>query len=145
MDYQIRRYTFEGNRILWKNFSGRASKFPDSRSFILELKPEEVDKLVANGWPVEWWEPRKPDEPPTPVIRVDLKFNDIPMMIVKMDSINKTRMTKETVGDLDGLFIINADTKCNLGNTGKVYLNELWVTIQDNPLEAKYASIPWSE
>lgn len=141
--------TLEGNRIMWRNFSGEKSQF-HTRSFSVEIAPEDIDDLVAEGWPITVLEPRQNGDPVRGAMFVTLYYNDYPPMVVVVGPDKKTKYDEKRVGDLDQLAFEKVSMRVSLGKPGRtgkrtVYLQSLWATLRRDDFEAQFDNIPWSD
>ena len=157
-----KNFKVEGARIMFKNFSGRATDFNNegNRNFGLPLSDDDADMLKADGWNVKYLKPRPddPDEYRQPWLPVKVKFGDYPPIVYLILPNNghpkKVRLDEETVGQLDWANIDFCDMQIRPYNyparNGRpagvsAYLKALYVTIKEDDLDAKYGSIPEAE
>lgn len=134
----------ENASIFGTNFRGleKDNNPEGKRNFCLYIPEEMVEQLKADGWNVK----RRKTEAEEPYIPVEVKYGDYPPKIYKVTSKNKTLLDEETVGDLDKDEIINVDAWITPyhwtvgGKSGiKAYVDKMWVTIEEDDLEKKYA------
>lgn len=134
--------------MAFRNFSGREGKYnaEGDRNFSVYVDPEIADKLVNDGWTVRMSKPRNEDEEPRPFIQVRVSYRHRPPLIVMITSQGRTHLDEDTVGTLDWAdiqtvdMIINGSTWTNNGKSGiKGYLKSMYVTIEEDVLERKYA------
>lgn len=145
--------TFENARLVFKNFSGAEGKFNKAgdRNFCLLLSPEDAEAMVKNGWNVKELQPREEGDHPQPYLKVKVNFpkNGRPPRIVLVTSRGKTPLDEDTVSMLDWAEVKNVDLiirpydwEVN-GATGRTaYLKSIFVTIQEDELDLKYADVP---
>ena len=141
----------ENCRILFRNFSGKESKFnaAGKRNFCAVL-PQELAVAMANdGWNVRYLPPRGDDEESTAYVQVAVSYDNFPPKIYKVTGKHKTELTEQTVGTLDDDDIQNVDLVIRPynwevnGHKGvKAYVKTMYVTIADDPFSAKYAEEP---
>lgn len=143
--------TIEGARIIFRDFSGEKNKYNNDRTFSVVLEDSLAERLIEDGWPVRWLEPRNEEETRTPILNVKVYFGKVPPQIVMISNSVKKELDENTVNILDWANIENVDVKIRPfnyefnGRTGvKAYLKSLWVTIQEDELEAKYKDIPYA-
>ena len=147
--------TIEGAKLIFRNFSGKITDFNRSgqRNFCVVLDDELAEKLEADGWSVKYRKPREddPEQYRTPFLPVKVQFGMYPPKVVLITSRGKKELNEESVGQLDWARIINADVQIRPYNYPAMqgrpegvsaYLKQLYVTIQEDPLESKYADIP---
>lgn len=150
--------TFEGVKIIFRNFSGVPGKFNEAgdRNFNIVLEDEDVAKaMAADGWNVKWKTPKDDEDPPPPILKVNVKYRDRegkpvrPPRVVLITSHGKTLLEESMLPILDWADIVNVDMTfvpynySALGRTGiSAYLRSIYVTIRDDPLEDKYMDVP---
>jgi hypothetical protein len=151
----------EGVRIIFRNFTGKEGQYnPEgARSFGVIL-PEELAEVMANdGWNVKTLKPKEEDEEEveTPWLPVKVGYGKgKPPLIMLITDRGRTSMTEETVDMLDWVDI-RTDPETGLsmvdmivrpyhyevrGSKGiAAYLQSLYVTIDEDPLAVKYATM----
>lgn len=152
----IQNITFEGARLVFRNFSGVEGQFnrKGDRNFCLILEHDAAEQMAEQGWNIKTLKPREEDELPQPYIQVTVKFPDErsrarPPKIVMLTSRGKTPISEEMVDVLDWAEFSNVDLiirpyewEVN-GKTGvKAYVKTLFVTIQEDDLDRKYIDVP---
>ena len=150
----------ENAHILFRNFSGRETKFnrEGDRNFCVVIDdPDEAQKLNDEGWNVRLLRPREDDDEPRYYIPVKVRFDNIPPNVYLVVRKKKTSLDDETIGQLDTADIVNVDLSLRPypwevnGKTGiKAYLKTMYVTIEEDEFEGKYAEeeapeddVPW--
>ena len=141
----------EGVRIIFRNFTGKEGQYnrEGDRNFAVLLDEVTAEAMAADGWNVKVLKPREEDEenaPPQPYLPVSVNFKGRPPRIVQITSRGRTHLDEATVEMLDWADIINVDLIVRPyewtvnGKSGvKAYLQAMYVTIQEDPLEIKYA------
>lgn len=144
----------KGVRLIFRNFRGEESKFnpPGTRNFGVVLPEEVVMPMSEDGWNVKTLDPREDDEDgvETPWLPVEARWNTFapPKITVITTSGGRKKLKEEDVIDLDAADIVNVDlivrANCweNNGRAGvKAYLQTMFITIQEDPLEAEYSEM----
>lgn len=140
----------ENARIMWKNLSGKPDQYNPAggkRTFCLALEPECGQKLKEMGWNVKIREPKDDYTEPLYYLQVEAKFDGPrPPKVVLISGANKTTLDANSVGSIDYAVISKVDLtvtpyEYTFGTkTGvKAYLKNMYVTIEEDPLEAKYS------
>lgn len=143
----------EGVRIIFRNFSGKEGQYnrEGDRNFAVLLDEKTADLMAADGWNVKMLKPRDDDEGETPAqayLPVAVNFRGRPPRIVMITSHNRTTLDESQVETLDWVDIINVDLIVRPyewtvnGKSGiKAYLQSMYITIEEDPLEAKYSEL----
>lgn len=112
MAKKLKPIEFENVDILFKNFSGRPTKF-DSRggaiTFSVKLTKEQADDLAADGWNVKITQPHDEYDEPLYHLPVEAKFGAYPPVIWKVTGRKKVALNEDTVFSLDRVRIESAD------------------------------------
>jgi len=152
-----RSFMFENATILFRNFAGKEGQYNNEgdRNFCLLLSPQEADGLLEQGWNIKYLKPREEGDEPQPYVQVSLKYRNRmgqptrPPRVVLINSRGRTDIPEEMLEILDWVDIANVDLIVNpyqwaaAGKTGvKAYLKSIWITIQEDELERKYADVP---
>lgn len=138
-------------RIIFRNFKGVEGPFnrEGDRNFAVILEDDKIVKmLIEDGWNVKYLKPREEGDEPTPYLQVSVNFKKKPPRIFMVTSRNRTKLGEDEVEILDDADIIKTDLiicpyHWNVsGNTGiKAYLQSLFVTIEEDALERRYAEL----
>ena len=143
--------TIENARIIFRNFSGKEDRYnrAGDRNFCVVLTEEVAEDLVKDGWNVNWLEPREEGDDRQAFLKVTVKFGKNPPRIMVVTERGKKSLDEDGVNLLDWAEINNVDLIIRPydwdinGKTGRTaYLNSIYVTIEEDPLEAKYFEIP---
>lgn len=153
--------TFENARIIYRNFEGRETMFKPKgyRSFTVVLE-DEVDarNLAAQGWNVKWPKDRDVDDEEdirNPTLEVAVKYSEKArppkVVMITADTGIRTNLDEDTIGSLDWADIVNVDFIIRPyywdvgGKQGKkAYLKSMFITIEEDELDRKYAAVPES-
>jgi hypothetical protein len=150
---QTNTVLMEGVRIIFRNFTGREDQYnrEGSRNFAVLLDDEVANAMAADDWSVKWLKPRNEEEGDTPqaYLPIALKYDKgRPPRVVLITSRGRTNLDEGQVEMLDWVDILNVDLIISPyhwsvnGKTGtKAYLQSLYVTIEEDPLEIKYREI----
>ena len=141
-------FMVEGARIIFRNFAGKEGQYnrEGDRNFAVVLTPEVAEQMLMDGWNVRALPPREEGDEETPYISVAVNFKNRPPRVVMITSSGRTSLTEDTVEVLDFADIANADLIARGyewvvgGKSGvKAYLQSLFVTVEEDALERKYA------
>jgi len=142
----------EDARIIFRNFSGRATKFTPAgnRTFSVLLAEEDAKRMEEAGWNIKWPEQNKNDPDsrdllPYTEIKVSYKYPDRSPKIYQITSGNQVELGEEEVSGLDSAEIEHIDMVINpsyweMGDKNglKGYLRKMFVTIREDELDKKY-------
>jgi hypothetical protein len=142
----------EDARIVFRNFAGRGDVYnrEGDRNFSVVLDDDLAGKMRRDGWNVKTKPPREEGDENFNHLAVKVFFKGRrPPTIYMITSRGRTKLDEEMCGLLDyadikkvDMIIRPFDWKVN-GDTGrKAYLVSLYVTINEDPLELKYADVP---
>ena len=132
----------------FRNFRGEAGRYnaEGDRSFCVVVPNEIVPTLQEEGWNVK--QLNGEDEKYFLKVKVSYRFKKPKIVLVTSEQ--QTLLDEENIDVLDWEDIVSADVYINPsryqkddGRTGmSAYLDSMYVTIEENPLEKKYAHIP---
>lgn len=141
-------FMIEGARLIFRNFAGKETKYnaAGERNFCVVLDPDTAATMEGDGWNVRVLEPREEGDEATPYIQVKVSFQNRPPRIVVLTSSGRSFLGEDTVEMLDYADIENVDLIARgfvwtVGDKSgvKAYLQSLFVTIEEDALERKYA------
>jgi hypothetical protein len=162
---QLKPVLMEGVRIIFRNFKGEEGQYNREgvRTFGVILPDPVAEAMGNDGWNVKRLKPSEEEqeqgvEQGPAWLPVEAAFDKgRPPKIVLITSRGKTTLTDETVEQLDWVDIAVDDEsglpKCDLivrpyfwtnamGASGiKAYLKSMFVTIEEDDLERKYAEL----
>lgn len=141
----------EDAQILFRNFAGAEKTFNSAgdRNFCVLLNPRLADKLRAEGWNVKTLKAREEGEEPQPYLQVAVNYKKgRPPRCVMITSRGRTDLGADEVEIFDWADIKKVDLILNPypwdvnGNKGvKAYLKSIFVTLNEDELELKYADV----
>ena len=147
-------FMVEDARIIFRNFSGKEGQYnrEGDRNFSVILDHDAASALAEDGWNVKYLPGREEGEEDTPYIPVSVKFDIRPPKIVMITSTARTVLNEDSVDVLDWADIRNVDLIARAyewtvnGKSGiKAYLQSMYVTIEEDALERKYALMEMEE
>ena len=145
---QAKTFMVEDARIIFRNFSGKEGQYnrEGDRNFAVVIPSDIADQMVLDGWNVRILEPREEGDDPTPYVQVAVNFNNRPPRVVMLTSTTRTQLDEASVEVLDWADFKTVDLIARgyewsvNGKSGvKAYLQSMFVTIEEDALERKYA------
>jgi hypothetical protein len=142
----------EGVQIIFRNFAGKEGQYnrEGDRNFAVLLDEKIAGAMAEDGWNIKWLRPRSEEEgeEPQAYLPISVNFKGRPPRIVMITSRGRTNLDEDTVETLDWADIINVDLivrpyewTVNQKSGIKAYLQALYVTIEEDALERKYAEM----
>lgn len=145
----------EGVRIIFRNFRGEEGPYnkKGERNFAVLLDDKTASMMADDGWNVKMLTPRDEDqaegEEPQPFLPVALRYDVFPPRVVLATSSRREVLEESAVQQLDNVDILNVDLIVRPyswsgadGKSGiKAYVKTMYVTIEEDPLDKKYAEI----
>lgn len=151
MPNETKKFQIEDAKLIFRNFSGNPTPFNPKggvKSFCVILEPDIAEVLAKDGWNVKTLKPREDEEIEvgTPYINITVNFENRPPRVVMITSTARTPLNDKSVEVLDWAEIKTCDIIANAydwevgGKKGvKAYLQTMFVTIEEDDLERKYA------
>ena len=90
----------ENARLLFRNFSGRESKYnrAGQRNFCVYIEDAaDAQKLIDDGWNVRVRPPREDGEEPRYYIQVAVSFENIPPTVYMITKRKKVKLDEESI------------------------------------------------
>lgn len=142
----------ENAKIIWRNFAGRETPYnrEGDRNFNVIVPEDLAKKMLEDGWNVKFKEPREEGDEGMYVIQVSVGYKGKPPTIVLMGALSGSRnnLGEKECELLDYADIQNVDLIIRPynwavnGKSGvKAYLKSIYVTINEDELELKYANM----
>lgn len=142
----------EGVRIVFRNFAGKEGQYnrEGDRNFAVLLDDTVANSMAEDGWNVKWLRPREEDEDESPqaYLQVSVSYKGRPPRIVLITSRGRSNLDENSIEMLDWADIKNVDLivrpyewTVNQKSGIKAYLQSIYVTIEEDPLEMKYAEL----
>jgi hypothetical protein len=159
---RLQPITLEGVTLVFRNFAGKEGQFnaEGNREFSVLLDTELAEAMLRDGWNIRWLKPREDDEEQLAqaYIGVSIKYRGRngkevrPPRVVLITSRGRTNIGEDEIETLDWVDIVNVDLiirpyewAVNGKGGVKAYLQSLYITINEDPLEAKYAEMDLEE
>ena len=142
----------EGVRIIFRNFAGKEGQYnrEGDRNFAVLLDEKVANDMAEDGWNIKWLKPREEEEEEEQqaYMSVSVNFKGRPPRVVLVTSRGRTNLDEDSVEMLDWADITNVDLIVRPyewsvnGKTGiKAYLQSIYITIEEDALELKYADL----
>lgn len=141
----------EDARIIFRNFAGKEGMYnrEGDRNFCLLLDEDLALQMERDGWNIKALKAREEGDPDQPYVQVSVGFKGRPPKIVMITSRGRTDLGEEECEILDWVEIRTVDLIIRPyewtinGKTGiKAYLKSIFVTVEEDELDIKYAHIP---
>jgi hypothetical protein len=146
---RLNNITIENARIFFKDFSATGPFAGGTkRTFCVEIPEDMVENLQRDGWNVKSRESRNDPDAVTWYLKVEASYRARPPKVVCIPNLTRRKvfLNEQTIDSLDYVEILNVDLTITPyvweanGSAGvKAYLGTMYVTIAEDPLDAKYA------
>lgn len=144
--------TLENVKIAFRNFAGKEGQYnrEGDRNFAVLLDDDIAEQMAKDGWNVKVLKPRDEEDTPQAYLQVTVGYGGgRPPQVTMISSRGRTNLGEDEVGILDWADISNVDLTIRPyhwtvnGKSGiKAYLYKIFVTIEEDELDLKYADIP---
>jgi len=140
----------EDARIVFRNFKGEEGKYnrEGDRNFCVLLPQDLAIQLELDGWNVKALRAREEGDPDQPYMQVSVSYKGRPPTVVMITSRGRTQLGEDEIELLDWADIKLVDLIVRPyhwvvrdASGIKAYLKSLYVTINEDALELKYADI----
>ena len=145
----------EGATMVFRNFKGVEGRYnrEGDRNFCVLLDDQTAEAMIRDGWNVKSLKSREgTDEPPQPYLMVAVGFKVRPPRMVLITHKGKTEVPEDLCEFFDQVDIRNVDLTIAgsewavNGNSGvKAYLRTMYLTVEEDPLDIKYADVKLEE
>lgn len=141
----------EDMRIVFRNFAGKEGQYnrEGDRNFAVLLDdPKWIKELEKKGWNIKYLKAREEGDEEQAYLPVTVSFKGKPPLIVMITSRGRTNLNERECEVLDWADIRTVDLSVRPyewsvnGKSGiKAYLKSIYVTIEEDALDLKYADI----
>lgn len=145
---EAKTFMVEDARLVFRNFSGKEGQYnrDGDRNFSVILTDDLAKVMLNDGWNVKYLASREEGDPDTPYIQVAVSYKNRPPRVIMITSTSRTNLSEESISVLDWADIQTCDLIARAyewevnGKTGiKAYLQSMFITIEEDALERKYA------
>lgn len=146
---RMKNKVLEGVRLIFRNFAGKEGPYntAGNRNFTVILDEQDAQEMQLDGWNVKELKKRDEQDPTQWSIEVTVGYKGKqPPRAVMISGDNQTELGEEEINTLDYAVITNADLilrpyewEVNGKSGVKAYLKSIYVTVEEDELERKYA------
>lgn len=143
-------YLLENVTIVHKNFQGKEGPYNSegTRTFSVLIDQDTASDMQRKGWNVKTLKAREEGDDPQPFLPVVASYKYKPPLIIMIGSRNRTELSEDEIQILDWVDIRHVDLIVNAshwnvnGKGGiKAYVKTMYVTIEEDALQRKYADL----
>lgn len=144
-----KEFMIEDAKLIFRNFAGKESQFnrEGSRNFCVLLPPDVAEDMANDGWNIKTLQAREEGDEDSFYIQVEVGYKNRPPRVVMITSNARTNLGEDEVEVLDWADVQTVDLIARAyewtvnGKSGiKAYLKSLFITIEEDALERKYAA-----
>ena len=146
----------ENAELIFRNFSGKEGRFnrEGQKTFCVFIdNPDMIEQLVTDGWNIKYTNIREEGDEPRAYLPVEVKYENKPPNVVMITSSGRTHLDNDSIEILDWSEFKTVDLIVNPydwtmpdgGRGRKAYLKSMFVTIDEDELERKYATTKKAE
>jgi hypothetical protein len=149
---RIPNVVLENVNILFPNFAGKVDQFNSqgARKFSIELPERVAADMLSDGWNVKRSKEREGGDPDAerrlPHLAVEISYRLFSPQVTLITGRRRTNLTQTELDILDWADITNVDLVIQPssyemnGKAGvKAYLQKMFITIEEDALDKKYA------
>jgi hypothetical protein len=145
---ETKSFMVEDAELIFRNFKGKELKFnaEGARNFAVILQEDVAEQMARDGWTIKYLQPRDEGDEPRAFVKVKVRFDIRPPRVVLLTSTTRTQLDENSIEILDWADIKTVDLIARgfyWNNNGKegwtAYLQSMFVTIEEDPLERKYS------
>lgn len=150
MNKNIENIKIENARIVFRNFSGKPTKYNSKGgvlSFAVVIEDHDfAEQIKAEGWNIKRFKPKDEEDNPDYYLPVKVRYDNYPPHIYLCSNRHKTLLNEETVGSLDYADISGVDVIITPnvyddinGRSGiSAYVKTMYVNVIVDEFAAKY-------
>lgn len=151
MANNLKPLVLENVKIVFRNFSGNEGPFNKAgdRNFGLLIDADSAEAMERDGWNIKYLKPREEGDEQQAWLKIKVNFNGRPPKVMLVTSKGKTPLGEDMVSLLDWAQIASVDLIISPydwtvnGKSGiTAYLTSIFVTIEEDELDRKYANVP---
>lgn len=136
--------------LIFRNFAGKEGQYnrEGDRNFGVLLSPEVAQDMLRAGWNVKFLKAREDGGEEQAWLSVTVNFDNRPPKVVQVTSRGRTHLGPDEAELLDWADLVTVDLIVRPyewvvnGKSGvKAYLQSIYATVDEDPLDLKYAEL----